>query len=259
MLHHDLPTIDCRRIVAETFVAQVEHHESLESTQQRAHAVAADRSHELPLLVIANRQTAGRGRGQNRWWTGEGSLAFSLCWDPARNQPPAIAVPQRSLAAAVATIDAVAPLVPERQVGLHWPNDIFVGGRKLAGILIDVLADGRHILGIGINTNNDFSGAPADVRTRATSLVEQTGSRVDHTELLIRLLTHLEHVLDSSSPDQNPVSDRFNELCLQHGERITIDVGGQLTTGICKGIDRDGGLVLETANGRRRFTCGVLR
>ncbi len=73
-------------------------------------------------------------------------------------------MPLRSLAAGVAVVSAVRPAIAPQQVGLHWPNDVFVGPRKLAGILIDVLADGRHILGIGLNVNNSLADAPDDVR-----------------------------------------------------------------------------------------------
>src|SRR5262245_56021576 len=70
--------IDSNTILKGTFVAHIEHHQVLDSTQFRARALAegSRNSASLPALVVADRQTAGRGRAENRWWTGEGSLAF---------------------------------------------------------------------------------------------------------------------------------------------------------------------------------------
>ena len=75
--------MDINRILRETFVVEVEHHDELGSTNDRAMQRAKQGASRLPLLVIADRQTAGRGRGGNRWWTGPGSLAFSLLLESA--------------------------------------------------------------------------------------------------------------------------------------------------------------------------------
>ena len=75
--------MDINRILRETFVVEVEQHAELASTNDRAAQRAKQGAKKLPLLVISDRQTAGRGRGGNRWWTGAGSLAFSLLFDSA--------------------------------------------------------------------------------------------------------------------------------------------------------------------------------
>ncbi|NCC94413.1 MAG: hypothetical protein EOM10_14215, partial [Opitutae bacterium] len=74
--------LDLNRVVAESFVAAVEHHALIGSTNDRAKEAAASQK-QLPLLIVADGQTAGRGRGANRWWTGSGSLAVSLLANPA--------------------------------------------------------------------------------------------------------------------------------------------------------------------------------
>src|SRR5688572_578204 len=103
-------TIDPAHLIADTWIDGVEHHRELGSTQDRARAAAADLPIERSLLVIADRQTAGRGRGGNTWWTGEGGLAFSLLFDPARFGLPRRAAPQVSLTAAVALIDSISAI-----------------------------------------------------------------------------------------------------------------------------------------------------
>ncbi len=213
----------------------------------------------LPLLIVADRQTAGRGRGENRWWTGAGSLAFSLVFDPESFHLERPARPARSLAAGVALIDAVAPLAPGERLGLHWPNDVFVDGKKLAGILIDVLPSGRHILGIGINTNNSLAGTPEEVRRRAVSLGELCGRTIDHTLLLCDFCGQLRAALRMCEQDPPDLGRRFQELCLQIGSQLTVDSGSVQTCGRCLGIQGDGALLLETDQGIARIYSGALR
>ena len=167
--------MDRDRLLRETFLARVEHHRSLRSTNDRAKQCAAGRCGPLPLLIVADSQTAGRGRGRNRWWTGEGSLAFSLLvdvrpWAMDRNREPMIA-----LAAGIATVEAVKPLLPLHTVGIHWPNDVFVAGRKLAGILIEAPSPGIRVIGIGINTNTSLSEAPPDLEAHGRNALGPYG------------------------------------------------------------------------------------
>jgi len=252
--------LDPDRLAASRTLARVETYETLHSTQDRAHEVArAGELGPLPLLIVAEEQTAGRGRGANRWWTGRGSLALSLLFDPADWRLSRQPLPERSLAVGVAIVDSVRPLLPGHAPGLHWPNDVFVSGKKLAGVLIDVLPGGQHIVGIGLNVNNTLDGAPDDVRGRATSLCELTGRTFDRTALLLELVANLETAVRASADAPAQFCSRFQELCLQLGQALTIEVGGRLTFGRCAGIAADGALMLDTANGPEKFYSGVLR
>jgi BirA family transcriptional regulator, biotin operon repressor / biotin---[acetyl-CoA-carboxylase] ligase len=252
-------TIDPVQLVAATWIDAAEHHGELTSTQDRARAIAAESPLERSHLVIADRQTAGRGRGANSWWTGEGSLAFSLLFDPAGFELPRRAIPQISLAAAVALIDTISPNVAGHAIGLHWPNDVFVAGRKLAGVLVDVLPDGRHILGVGINTNNPLADAPDELRDSAATLHWLTGRLVDHGELLAAFVDQFAVALRMLAHTPSQLGRRFNELCLQHGEILTARNGVERTTGRCAGIAPDGALLLDTDRGRQAFYSGTLR
>jgi len=259
-----MSTFDIPRLLAQEVVKRVEHHPSLTSTQDYAQQLGASGVVlELPLLIVADEQTAGRGRGVNRWWTGAGSLAFSLMFDPEDWGMERRAMPQRSLAAAVALVDTLAavasPFGPALAgLGLHWPNDVFVGGRKIAGILIDVLPDGRHILGIGVNVNNSLAGAPEEVLARATTLAELTGSQFDLTEFLGLLLGNLELAMRQSTLAPEVLGRRFDSLCLQVGQVLTLETGGARTIGECLGIALDGALLLEVAGAPKSFYSGVL-
>jgi BirA family biotin operon repressor/biotin-[acetyl-CoA-carboxylase] ligase len=255
--------IDVERLLAESTLAGVEHLPSIGSTQVHAFELAACKRHAAgrttPWLVVADQQSAGRGRGANTWWSDDGSLPFSLIIDPAAFGLPNQPVPQASLAAGVALIDAVSSWLNNAVIGLHWPNDVFVAGRKLAGILIDVLPDGRHIVGVGVNVNSTFETAPEDVRSRAISLKEVTGRTFDRTDVLLSFLREFDVALNCLGRDPQRFGQRFNECCLQIGHDLTIEIGGRRTTGRCAGIAPDGALLLDTFGGRQLFYSGVLR
>ena len=257
---HASDQLDIERLAAANLVARIEHFETISSTHDRAHEVArAANPGPLPLLVVAEAQSAGRGRGSNRWWTGPGSLAFSLLFDPVQWTSSGEPRPARALAVGAAIVEVVAPLVPGHAVGLHWPNDVFIDERKVAGILIDVLAGGRHVLGVGLNVNNPLAGAPDDVRRRAVSLCELAGRRLDRTELLTALLENIKTAVRDSAEDPDAFGRRFGKLCLQIGRELTIQAGNRRTTGRCAGIAPDGALLLETSTGFERIYSGVLR
>jgi BirA family biotin operon repressor/biotin-[acetyl-CoA-carboxylase] ligase len=238
-------------------LARVEHHPTLTSTNDHARVAAAEPG-ELPLLVIADEQTAGRGRGANRWWTGAGSLACSLLFDPAAGGIERRYFSMISLAAAVSIVEAAAPVLAHQPIGVHWPNDVFAGGRKLAGILVEALPDGKHIVGIGCNVNNSLAEAPAELQAIVASLVDLTGQRRHRTAFLLELLERLQANLRLLASSPESLGERAHELCLQRGSRLTLQAGKGLTTGVCAGIAPDGALLLETPAGLETHYSGVL-
>jgi BirA family transcriptional regulator, biotin operon repressor / biotin---[acetyl-CoA-carboxylase] ligase len=144
-------------------------------------------------VVAAEEQTAGRGRLGRRWFAPAGtSLLCSLQLRPAS---PTERLPELTGFAARACAEAIAGvtgLEPE----LKFPNDVLVGGRKVAGILAEA-REGRVVLGIGINVNVPASELPADVAHPATSLLAETGRELDRAELLAELLVRLERRYDA--------------------------------------------------------------
>jgi BirA family biotin operon repressor/biotin-[acetyl-CoA-carboxylase] ligase len=254
-----MPSIDEDRIVAETFVAAVAHFAELGSTNDWAKEHAATADALLPLLVVADQQTAGRGRGANRWWSGPGSLTFSVVipagYLPASHWAAALV----SLATAVAVVESLAPLAAPHRVGLHWPNDIFAADRKLGGILIESVANRRHVLGIGLNINNPLDAAPPEIRHTAGTLNEITAQTCDPVAILIAILQALDGQLARLRAAPEQVAAQADRLCLQHGQILTIQLAGRSITGRCLGIAPDGCLMLQTAEGPQHFASGVLR
>ncbi|NQT14526.1 MAG: biotin--[acetyl-CoA-carboxylase] ligase [Planctomycetes bacterium] len=252
--------LDTDLLVRHTFVARVEHHVTLGSTNDRARQCAAEGGGSLPLLIVADEQTAGRGRGTNRWWTGRGSLACSLLIDPdALGIDRYRSSPLVALATAVAIVDTLAPVVENHAVGLHWPNDVFADGRKLAGILAEVLADRRIILGIGLNTNNALVNGPQELQKTATTLFDLTGVPHDRTRILLALLDRLEKALGNLASAPEQIAAYADEICLQKGQTLTVRSGRRQVSGRCEGIASDGALLLRTPQGLQRLYSGVLR
>ncbi|MGE0609003.1 MAG: biotin--[acetyl-CoA-carboxylase] ligase [Pirellulales bacterium] len=249
---------DLQHLIANTFLATAEHHAVLGSTNDRARELSTDPAVGLPALVMADQQTAGRGRRSNRWWTGQGALAFSLLLEPASLGILRQHSPQLSLVAAVAVVDTLRPLLPALEVGLHWPNDVFAAGRKLSGILVEALPDGRHILGIGINVNNALSQAPPEVQHVATTLFDLIGHECDSMALLTELLQTLASHLQQLAARPEEFGRRYDEHCLQRGQVLTIQHGQETTRGNCLGVATDGALMLETSAGRQAFYGGFL-
>lgn len=253
------PHVDTERISAETFVAHVEHYSTLGSTNDRALQCAAEGDCPMPMLIVAASQTAGRGRGANRWWTGKGSLAMSLLLEADRlTGPRGTPSPLTAIAAALAIVDTIAPLLSGHVIGIRWPNDVLADGDKLAGILIEATTDGKLVIGVGLNTNNPMDDAPVELAQSATTLLDLTGRHHDQTELLVRLLLCLERLLDETVDNPRQVAARANGLCLQRGKQLSLRHGNRTITGRCEGIASDGALLLDTPQGRQHFHSGVV-
>jgi BirA family biotin operon repressor/biotin-[acetyl-CoA-carboxylase] ligase len=239
---------DVSRILRETFVRDVDYSPVVDSTNNLAAERAKSGKAKMPLLILADRQTAGRGRGTNRWWTGPGSLACSLLvGDPFLPQSSSD-YPLLGLATGIAVVDAVQRFLPGHQVGLLWPNDISVANRKLGGILIEVAGRNYAILGIGANVNNPMEDAPVELRSSAVSLFDLTGIQVDLTELLIGILSQLEINLGTLRDSLFP--SVFTEIYRRQDDRtISVLTGEGTVTGICRGMAAGRKLILETSEG----------
>jgi BirA family biotin operon repressor/biotin-[acetyl-CoA-carboxylase] ligase len=250
-------SLDCDRLLRETFIARVEHHPTIGSTNDRAKQLAADGRGDLPLLIVADQQTAGRGRGSNRWWTGHGSLAFTLLFDMApwkldRGQAGLVA-----FAPAIAVVETLAPLVAPRPIGIHWPNDVFIAGRKLAGILTEVTPGGLHVVGVGINTNSTVAEAPIELRRTAVTLRDLTGCQYEHSMILVGILRRFEQLMGLLEKTPERLAAQAARHCLQWGQMLAIRSGERVIRGLCAGIAADGALLLDTPDGQERIYSGV--
>ncbi|MCH7751956.1 MAG: biotin--[acetyl-CoA-carboxylase] ligase [Planctomycetes bacterium] len=252
---------DLDRIVAETFVHHTDYHPKLESTNDRALEIAREGADfHAATLVLADRQTAGRGRGENRWWSDAGALTFSLLLPNESLSLPPADKPKTSLVAGLAVGDAIEQLVRGEKAQLKWPNDVYLRGRKVCGILVETIDGSGSVLviGIGVNVNNSLSNAPDDLRSTATALCDVTGRAVARTDLLVVILQHLELQLRKLRSGNSQLQRRWQERCLLTGQTIHVDTPSRQLVGVCRGIDDHGALLLEIGTSVERCLAGVV-
>jgi BirA family biotin operon repressor/biotin-[acetyl-CoA-carboxylase] ligase len=244
-----------------TGLAAIEVLAEVTSTMERARGLAAEPGVGLPLAVLADRQTAGRGRRGAGWWQAPGSLAMSLVVDTARvgGVETTRVTPLWSLACGVALAESLALLEPSIAARVRWPNDIVAGGRKLAGILVETAPGGRVIFGVGVNTTGSAADAPESLRGRVGTLPDITGRSLSRAQLLGIFVPRLFSLLGETSRDPGVLVERYRPLCSLVGTVVTVhrDDGRRLV-GVCHGIDADGALVLDTAAGMMHLVSGSL-
>lgn len=250
--------LDVARLSAAPLVDRVAYHATIDSTNAEARRRAAELDPAERWLFVAEAQTAGRGRGANAWWTGTGSLACSLLFDPQRLGVAPAQLPLLPLAAALALVEALSAEVAPHELGIHWPNDVFLAGRKLAGVLVEGLGDGRVVLGLGVNVNNRLAAAPEDVQRRAVSLCELLGRELDRTRLVCAMLAQLQANCGQLAQAPAALARRGHAHCLQRGRALLLEAGAERVRGRCLGLADDGALLLETESGVQAHYSGAL-
>lgn len=228
----------------------------LRSTSDHAARLRRRRTLFAPAMVLTARQTAGRGRAGNAWWSAEGNLAvtFVLPIDEA------LAPHHVPLVAGLAARDALAAVVAEDRVLLKWPNDLLIDGRKVAGLLCERI-EGIDLIGLGVNVNAPLSRLPRALRSSVTSLSRAAGQRVDLTDLLVGLARSLRLALDGGG--EHPfavVRRRYDRHHALLGRDVRVSTADGVAAGICRGLDSMGRLVVGDGAARRRILSGqVLR
>jgi len=209
-----------------------------------------------PLWVLADRQSAGRGRAGRAWASTPGNLFASLLVET--DCPPGKAG-QLSLVAGVAAVQAIARMGPISAVRLKWPNDILIGQAKAGGILVESSTRPLRpgvvaVVGVGLN----LASAPEDLGPAATYLAAH-GLSLSPREALCFLAQAMNDWLDMWNGGEGFA--RVREAWLTRagpvGEPLTVHAADGLVHGRFAGLDDDGALIVTAADGRqRRFTFG---
>jgi BirA family biotin operon repressor/biotin-[acetyl-CoA-carboxylase] ligase len=251
---------DLDRIRSSGLVREVEFHAEIDSTNDRATEQARLPRLDCPYLVLAARQSAGRGRGSNRWWSAPGALTFSLVLDARQSGLPPERWPQIALAAGGAVCEAIEQSIPEAAVGLKWPNDVYLAGKKACGILVEAPAGGtgRLLVGIGVNVNNRLASAPQELTQIATSMIDVAGRPFDLTDVLLAILARFGDWRSHLVNNERGLFERWRRRCLLTGKRVCLNTGSRQVTGLCRGIDDAGLLVLSTPDGTERYLSGTI-
>lgn len=206
-------------------------------------------------VLVAEKQTAGRGRLGRAFESPDGGLYLSRLLYPKR---PVEEIPTLTPCAAVAVCRAV-----ERVCGIYpeikWPNDLQLGGRKLCGILTESsTARGERfvVLGVGINVNTDRKKLPPELRGSAVSLSDFTGKRVDIEGLARAVVEELDVMAESWTADPGYCLEEYRQSCCTLGCDITLICGDERTDAHALGIDRDFALLVETGGEIKRISFG---
>jgi BirA family transcriptional regulator, biotin operon repressor / biotin---[acetyl-CoA-carboxylase] ligase len=252
-----------RHLTTETVGHHVYIFGTVDSTN-RVLARLADRGAAEGTVVLAEAQTAGRGRQGTSWFSPEGAnLYASILFRPqlAPRELPLFA-PIASLALAETVWLEGAP------ARIKWPNDVLVRGRKLGGVLVEAPVIGDRvlyvILGIGVNLNVEpaqLTAALGEPAEAAVSLREALGRDIDRNVFAAALLSRLEkwhHTFATRGPDA--VRAAWQARDVLRGRRLEARSGGAVCEGWCQGIDADGSLIVEDDAGQaRRIVSGAVR
>jgi BirA family transcriptional regulator, biotin operon repressor / biotin---[acetyl-CoA-carboxylase] ligase len=235
----------------------VEFHAEIGSTNDRARAALREPGGE-GLAVVADLQTAGRGRRGRSWESPAGvNLTVSVGVRPILDPSQAGLL---GIAAALATRDACAAMAGDPTLAIRWPNDVVTGrGDKVAGLLVETAVEAGRlveaVIGIGINVNWRRSAMPPEIAARATSLAELAGRELDRTALLALLLDALDAELAALERGASPI-DRFRSVSALDGRRVVVELGDEQLKGLAAAVGDDGALLLDTDEGRVALTIG---
>lgn len=215
--------------------------ESVASTNDEVRRLGEQGASE-GMIVLAEKQTEGRGRRGAAWFSPPGeSLAFSVLLRPA--EPKAL-WPRLALATGLAVAEALEEHVP--LAGIKWPNDVWVGRRKISGILVEA---GRDFVVAGIGLNVNTTSFPAEVSETATSLALETGGSFSRPVILAAVIRHL-------AMRKNQIGTEFDEVirairlrCVLTDKEVSLLTPNGPKSGTVAGISDHGELLLRTPAG----------
>jgi BirA family transcriptional regulator, biotin operon repressor / biotin---[acetyl-CoA-carboxylase] ligase len=210
------------------------------------------------VVVFAESQTRGRGRLGRKWMSPpKGGLWFSILLRPDLR-------PQEATRLTIASATALRRAI-EMQTGLKpaikWPNDLLLGGRKVAGILTELSAELDHIkyvvLGIGVDVNLSAGDLPPELRKMATSLKTELGKAILRPELAVTILRELDRDYARAVSGQfTDLADEWEEHGTTLGHQVVIRMGERQVRGRAESLGEDGELLVRTVHGRLERIVG---
>ena len=229
-------------------------YDTVESTNDLAMSLATRGGIGHGTVLIADRQSRGKGRLGRKWETPAGmSIAMSLVLRPEIEPRDATIL---TLLAAVSSASAVQKTC-DLPVTIKWPNDLVISGRKLGGILTEVRADPDRltlaVIGIGINVNEKYGDFPADIQEIATSVRQICGKTHSRNDIVIQLLREFENWYGILlKKGKTPLLDAWRRSSSTLGKKIRAVMGSGSISGIAHDIDDNGMLIIRMSSGELR-------
>ncbi len=226
------------------------HYDTIGSTNAEAHRLAESGCPE-GTLVVAEQQTAGKGRKGREWVSPAGTGIYATL--VLRPPLPMEDTPLLTLLTAVAIAEAITEVTP-LQPTIKWPNDILIHDRKVAGILTEVSSDVDHVefalIGLGLNVNTQKKDLPERPIFPATSLAIEANALQNRPALLAKWLDNFESEYSRLvSGDREHLLERWKAQARTTGRRATINRVHGSISGTITDIDTDGALLLQTPDG----------
>lgn len=226
------------------------HLEETESTQLVAHQLVHETAHGT--VIVAESQTAGRGRMMREWDSAKGKGIWMTVILKPDIQP--YQAPQFTLVAAVAAVNAINKLYPTVDAKIKWPNDLLINGKKCTGILTEMVAETDRVhgllIGIGINVNQQLSDFPQEIQSIATSLSIEVGEPINRAQLLAELLYYLEHYSNHYVQyGFKRLKELWEEASTTIGKQIRATTLREVIEGQAIGITENGVLQIALPNG----------
>jgi BirA family transcriptional regulator, biotin operon repressor / biotin---[acetyl-CoA-carboxylase] ligase len=212
---------------------QILHYNTIDSTNTEARRLF-ERGERGPIWIVADEQTAGRGRMGRLWHSEPGNL-YSTFLFPCK--APQTKLAQISFVAALAVHDVATTFNKNASITLKWPNDCLIDGAKFCGILCEVIAPTQIALGIGMN----IAHAPKDTPYAATHL-KGTTVKAAHEVLSTSLQKWLN--IWNEAQDFETVKFSWESKALNLGKVVSVDTGRAIRQGIFKGLGDDGAMII---------------
>ena len=239
---------------------RIYYFDEIDSTQNYALQIS-NNTNENGAIIIAEKQTHGKGRLNRKWYSPEGGIWLSVIIHPEFQISDATIIP---LAASLALCESIKK-VHKIKTDVKWPNDITIDGKKVAGMLIDTSIQGNKVenlvLGIGINFAVNIQQIEKRLKNSpnfygVTSLFPEK-NRPSKIELLVQFLLELEKVINSLIKGKNAqIIKDWSKHTNMFGKTISVNTGNGKISGIAKKIDSDGALIIKTGTKNRRIFVG---
>lgn len=235
---------------------EIYYFDTLDSTNTKAKDFA-EKGSVSGTLVIAEAQTAGRGRRGRSWESSKGEGIFmTMMLKPQINPNNASRL---TLVAALAQAKALEEVTGE-EVRIKWPNDIVLNGKKIVGILTEMSAQFDYInhivIGIGINVHNEVF--PEELQASATSLYLETGKKFNRAQIIAKTWEYFEHYYDVflETEDLSALMKEYNAMLVNMHKGVVVLDPKEKFEGKAMGITKNGELIVDTWEARKLVSSG---
>ena len=255
-----LPWEITRDLKTQLIGKRVYYFEEIDSTQNFAQNIAADKK-ENGTIIIAEKQTSGRGRLDRKWTSPKGGIWFSLIIHPKFDVSSSTLIPILSAVALSKSIKSVLDIETE----VKWPYDITMNGKKVAGVLVDASFQTNSIdyLILGIGINFDIDTKKLEKRLTKTpnfygidSLRGKENKTPPKTLLKEFLLQFEKNLFQLDKGEKSKIIKEWTKRAAGIGKKITINTSNGKISGISQGIDNDGALKIKTRNETKKIYVG---